>query len=338
MTSQRSAMEREAREAPEAVARFLERNGHALQALGEQLRRSPPRCLVTSARGSSDHAASYLKYVCEIMTGTPVASIGPSVVSVYGAELKLRDLVLFSVSRSGRSPDLVKMQVAAKASGATAVAIVNTEESPIAQSADVALLLQAGAEVSVAATKSFIVSLVAAIAVMSEWKRDEQVKLCLQALPDSLRSACAVDWSNLIEKLKNVESLYVLGRGPSFPIAQEIALKLKETCAIHAEAYSTAEVLHGPLELVRRDFTVLSLIPADAAASLSLETGTRMRKAGAHLVEIGTAPFPFAKTGHPLLEPISIIQSFYLLIEALARARNRNPDQPAQLQKVTETV
>ena len=160
-----SHMEREAREAPEAVARFLDRNGKALVELGLKLRNAPPPMIITCGRGSSDNAAGYFKYLTEILLGVPCASVGASVVSVYDAPLKLKGGLCVTISQSGKSPDIVALQDAAKKAGALTVALVNTEDSPAAQNADICLTLHAGQELSVAATKSFIVSLVAGAAI-----------------------------------------------------------------------------------------------------------------------------------------------------------------------------
>ena len=164
-----SHMAREAAEAPEAVARFLERNAKALAEIGAHLKRRPPPVIITSARGSSDRAAGYFKYLAEILTGVPCSSMGASVVSVYGATLHLKDGLCVTISQSGKSPDIVALQDAARRAGALTVALVNVEDSPAAHAADICLPLHAGPELSVAATKSFIVSLVAGAAIVAHW-------------------------------------------------------------------------------------------------------------------------------------------------------------------------
>ena len=252
-----SFMRSEASEAPEAIARFLDHNKTALHALGRRLRSMDPPVVLTSARGSSDNAAGYLKYLTEIALGVPCASVGASVASLYGASLRVRNGLSVTISQSGKSPDIVALQEAARTSGALTVAIVNVDDSPAAKSADICLPLCAGPEKSVAATKTFIVSLVASAAIVAEWKGDAALSRAIAELPEQLSRARELVWNSFIETTARAESLYVLGRGPSFPIASETALKLKETCAIHAEAYSAAEVMHGPLELVEAGFPVL---------------------------------------------------------------------------------
>ena len=156
--------------------------------------------------------------------------------------------------------------------GALTVALVNVEDSPAAHAADICLPLHAGPELSVAATKSFIVSLVAGAAIVAHWLDHKDLLAAIAALPDQLAKAAKMDWPEAVDLAKDAESLYVVARGPSLPIATETALKLKETCAIHAEAYSIAEVMHGPLELLGEGFPVLAYSPEDSARQSSRDS------------------------------------------------------------------
>ncbi len=332
-----SLMRDEALEASEAVARFLDRNKTALKDLGGILQVKNPPVVITSARGSSDHAAGYLKYLVEIALGVPCASVGASVASIYGASLKVSNGLAITISQSGKSPDIVALQAAAGLSGALTVALVNDPDSPAGDNADVCMPLHAGPEKSVAATKSFIVSLVAAASIVAAWKGDDGLRDAIQHLPDQLEKACTLEWPGFVEQASQAESLYVLGRGPSFPMAQETALKLKETCAVHAEAYSVAEVMHGPLELVEPAFPLLVFGQNDAALSGTKAAVAKLRAIGAHVCLAGD-DLPIVEASHPLLSPIPMIQTAYLAIERVAQQRGRNPDKPRQLKKVTETV
>jgi glutamine---fructose-6-phosphate transaminase (isomerizing) len=330
-------MEQEAREAPDAVARFLTLNGAALKELGHRLRSAPPPFILTSARGSSDNAAGYLKYLAEITLGIPCASIGASVVSIYDAPLKARGALCVTISQSGKSPDIVALQDAARRAGALTVALVNVEDSPAARSADLCLPLAAGVEKSVAATKSFIVSLVAGAAIVAEAADDDGMRRAIAGLPDVLRRAVDLDWPGFAEFAGGAESLYVLGRGPALPIAAETALKLKETCALHAEAYSIAEVMHGPLELLGRGFPVLAYAPGDASRASALQAVEKLKATGADVRVVDGADLPYVPTSAPLLDAVSMVATAYLAIERLARKRGRDPDRPQHLHKVTET-
>ncbi len=330
-------MEQETREAPQAVQRFLDANGKAVAMLGGKLRDLDPPFILTSARGSSDNAAGFLKYMAEIILGVPCASIGASVASIYGAQLKAKGALAVTISQSGKSPDIVALQAEARRAGALTIAMVNAPESPAADAADVFLPLCAGPELSVAATKSFIVSLAAGALLVAEWSDDEILRKAVHGLPTALDAAMRSGWQEVSDKLDDFEQLYVLGRGPSLPVAMEVSLKLKETCAIHAEAYSIAEVMHGPLELVRSDFPILTFAQNDAALPTTLAAIQRLKLAGARVQTIGSGGFVVPDSGHPLLEPVVMTQVCYLAIESLARRRGRNPDLPRLLQKVTQT-
>ncbi|SEP74012.1 glucosamine--fructose-6-phosphate aminotransferase (isomerizing) [Faunimonas pinastri] len=330
-------------EAPEAVRRLLSQSTEAIEATGAALRRLDPPVVITVARGSSDHAATFFKYVCEISRGTPVASIGPSVASVYDAPLRLAGAAALAISQSGKSPDLLSLVARAAAGGADTVALVNVEDSPLATSCSQVVPLRAGPELSVAATKSFITSAVAALAVLAAWNEDEVLKAALQHLPDALDEALSCDWSGALETFVAAESLYVLGRGPSFAMASEAALKFKETAILHAEAYSGAEVQHGPVSLVDGSFPVLALIPQDAASEGMEKVVAELAARGAKVFAASARPgagirLPVASTGHPLTDPLATILSFYRFVEQVAVQRGFNPDKPRHLKKVTETL
>jgi glutamine---fructose-6-phosphate transaminase (isomerizing) len=333
-----SAMAREAAEAPEGVARFLDRNSATLTEIGLRLRNKPPPVILTSARGSSDHAAGYFIYLVEILHGVPCASIGASVVSVYGAKLSVSNAVCVTFSQSGKSPDIVALQEAAKQAGALTIAIVNTQNSPAGNNADICLPLHAGPELSVAATKSFIVSLAAGAAIATQWLGEKALAAAMSGLPKILQRAAETEWPEAVSLAGEAESLYVLGRGPSLPIAGETALKLKETCAIHGEAYSIAEVMHGPLELLGDGFPVLVYSPEDRSRESSRQAIAKMRSTGAKVLVAEQGGLSVIRTAHPLLDPISIVQTAYRFIETAARMRGRDPDRPHLLQKVTETI
>lgn len=335
-------MARETAEAPSVVRRLLTREAALFGEIGARLRALDPAVVVTCARGSSDHAAGYLKYLTEILLGLPVASIGPSVASVYAAPLRLPRAALVTISQSGRSPDLVALQARARAAGATAVAVVNTVPSPISDDADLVVPLGCGPETSVAATKSFVASTVAGAAIVAAWSGDRDLAAALDRLPDALDAALSLDWSAAADAFVAASSLYVLGRGPAFPIAEEAALKCKETAAIHAEAYSTAEVMHGPLRLVGTAFPVLALVPEDAALDTTRAALARIANAGGRVFAAGRDGLPGTRlptvaTGHGLLDPIAQVLAFYRFIEEVSRARGFDPDRPANLAKVTET-
>ncbi len=335
-------MRHEVEEIPHAVARLLDRSGPALEDAGRALRKRDPALLATIARGSSDQAATLFKYAVEIEAGVPVASIGPSIASVYGAELKLERAAALAVSQSGQGPDIITMMKAAKTGGALTIALINDPASPLAVAADHAIDIAAGPEKSVAATKTFVASAAAALALLAHWQQDQSLLQALVALPDALSRALDCDWTPFAAALERRPSLFILGRGPAIAMAGEAALKFKEACGIHAESYSAAEVMHGPLALVGDGFPLLALCARDRAEPFVAEAADRLAEKGAAVFATTTTvtdaqTLPFVETGHPLTDPLALITSFYGFAEALARARGLDPDQPPHLRKVTQT-
>jgi glucosamine--fructose-6-phosphate aminotransferase (isomerizing) len=340
---EQTAMYREAHESADAVARQLSRNLGAMVRLAARLRAAPPRFVATSARGSSDHAATFAKYVFETQLGVATMSASPSISSVYATPLNLDGALYLAISQSGKSPDLVRQACDARASGAHVVAMVNVEDSPLAAAADDVVPLCAGPETSVAATKSYICALSAIVQLVAEWKNDNALRTALAGVAPALRATWDLDWSPLVDGLVDARNLFVVGRGLGLGAAQEAALKLKETCGLHAEAFSAAEVRHGPMAIVEPGFPVLFLTQDDDTSSGTLDLAREFRARGAHVWVAGTASrddggLPVSPTLHPACTPIVTIANFYRAANALALRRGRNPDMPPHLRKVTETV
>jgi glucosamine--fructose-6-phosphate aminotransferase (isomerizing) len=337
----KTTMYREAGEAPDCVENQLQRNAATLASVAEQLRTHPPAAMVTIGRGSSDHAATYARYLVETQLGILTSSLSPSIFSVFRAPLSLRNTLCLAISQSGRSPDLLAAASAARDSGAIVVALVNDSDSPLAEIASIVLPQGAGPERSAAATKSFITSLSAIAQMVALWSDDSAMQTALQQLPSALAQAWQEDWSPCRNMLQRADHLYTVGRGLHLGIAQEAAHKLKETCLLHAEAFSSAEVLHGPNELAGKDFPVLLFRSEDAGDASVQDAARRLSAQGASVmmaggVDPGTLPVPSAP--HPALAPILQIQAFYRMANALASDRGHNPDQPRHVQKVTHTV
>lgn len=336
-------MRREIDEIPVVVSRLLSAGLPELSGSADALRMAAPKFLVTVARGSSDHAATYLKYAVELLIGVPVASVGPSIASVYAAEFKASGGACLAISQSGKSPDILALvQMLRKTAGPTIV-LSNDASSPLAALADYAVDILAGPELSVAATKSFVASVVAGLMILAIWKQDAALVEALEALPEKLQNAAQLDWPALRHRLLARGPTLILGRGPTVAIAAEAALKLKETCAIHAEAYSTAEVMHGPVEVVDVQYTTLCFAAAcEAEVGVSL-AADQLAFAGAVSfitsdLSLTAAKVPYIRTGHALTDPLALMVTFYATIERLSRELGRNPDRPMSLKKVTETV
>ena len=333
-------MFREAAEAADAVAR-QESADADLRRIAAAIRKLSPPVVMTCARGSSDHAATFAKYAIETRLGIPTASAAPSIASVYSASLRASGTLCIAISQSGRSPDLLTTVSSLKSAGGYILALVNELDSPLCEIADVVYPLAAGPERSVAATKSFIASLSAIARLISAWSEDDALARDLPELPSLLRQAWELDWSPLVDELVNATDLYVLARGLGLGIAQEAALKLKETSQLHAEAFSTAELRHGPMALIRPGFPALIFSQSDRTTALVQEFASELVERGARIfLAGGQAPGGISLpnvSSSPLLEPILQIQAFYRAASALALARRRDPDHPPHLQKVTET-
>ena len=340
--SSMTRMLEEALAAPQAVARQLSADVERYAAVGAALRANPPTNILTIARGSSDHAAHYLAYLVMAKLGHLVTSLPMSLITLYQSQIKCEGLVSLAFSQSGQSPDLVAPTSYFREHGARTAAFVNAESSPLADAAEHVFQLHAGPEKSVAATKSYICQLVAGARVAAAWADDKAMQDALAVLPAALEEAAKQDWSAAVAALKDADKLFVIGRGTSLPIALEAALKFKETCGIQAEAFSGAEVKHGPMALVDEGYPMLVFAPRGPAQAGLLALAEEMRGRGARVLlaaPAGTpgAELPLALTGHEDLDPIAAVQSFYPMVEALARARGLNPDQPRHLNKVTKT-
>lgn len=330
-------MASEVAEAPGVVERQLRANEMALGELAARLRREPPPVVITCARGSSDHAATYGKYVIETLLGVPVSSAAPSVSSLYDSPVQARGALFLAISQSGRSPDLLATVDAYRSAGAHVVALVNDAESPLAEAADVLLPLHAGPELAVAATKSCIGAMAGMAAIAAAWSGDETLNKALPMLPRMLNQAVALDWSAAAGVLRQAKQMFVLGRGYSLGVAQEAALKLKETCAIQAEPFSSAEVRHGPMRVIDKGFPVLAFATSDMAGADVASTAREFGQWGAVPLVAGQGGALPMVTGHPALEPMAMLASFYRLAEQLSLELGMNPDAPRGLAKVTKT-
>lgn len=333
----------EAAEAPVVVARQLSANATIMRALAAMLRALKPSIIFTCARGSSDHAATYAKYLFETRLGVPTISQAPSISSIYGKPLlHMAGQPFLCISQSGKSPDLLMSARSARDAGALVIALVNDAASPLADIAEVVVPMHAGPETSVAATKSYIGTLAALVHLTAEWSDDSGLRDAVAVLPEQLRAAWNADWSAAVELFAEATSLFVLGRGLTLGIAQEAALKCKETCGIHAEAFSIAEVAHGPMALVKPGFPVLVIPPLDNAVAGLTATLDKFAARGARIAVAGggyaeTLDLPLPEGLHPVTGPIAMAQSFYRLVNALAVRRGYDPDHPPLLSKVTET-
>jgi glucosamine--fructose-6-phosphate aminotransferase (isomerizing) len=335
----------ELRQAPASVRGQKEGLAAPVAELVARLVRRSPDVVVTCARGSSAHAATFAKHLIERHLGIPVAAAAPNIATIYRRPLRLKDQLFLAVSQSGSSDDLVETARMARAAGALTVALTNDVRSPLACTSDITLPMAAGCEASIAATKTFIASLAAMLRVTAAWTADEAMLLACDRLPERLARAAELDWSSALPPLAESNSLVTIGRGPTLAIAREAALKLKETCTLHAEAFSAAEFRHGPIALVSSAYPVLVFAPTDeAAAGIFQLVGDLRGKGACVLVAASRVQQKHAALALPALAPeqsdadaICQIQSFYAFLVRLAERRGSDIDSPPHLQKVTRT-
>ncbi len=333
-TKPMSLMKQEAEQASTYIQKQLIRNKPVIQKIAARLIDYSPHAVMLVGRGSSDHAGSFAKYLIEIEMGIPTFAAAPSITTVYNRTISLDKTLVIIISQSGRSPDILKQAKQAKLSGALCIAIVNDEQSPLTEFVDFVIPLSVGEEKSVAATKSYLATLSALLQMIAYWKNDTALVVALEQIPAMLSRSVTAQNQLRFEDLNNVKNLVVLGRGLGFAIGKEIALKLKEVCAIHAECFSSAEFLHGPVTLVDEQFKILNVLVDDESLAVHDSQIREMKSRGAMIVTLHN------ETGdiHPRIAPLAVLQRFYLDIEAIAVKRGLNPDLPKGLKKVTKTL
>ena len=337
-----SKMLKEACSSAEFVAAQLTQDRERYIALGKQLRDNPPTTVLTVARGSSDHAANYAAYLIMARLGRIVASLPMSLVTLNKSPLHAQNALAIAISQSGQSPDVVEPIRYFREGGATTVALVNVVDSPLGQSAEWTMPLHAGPELSVAATKSFITSLVAGARLAGHWQNDAEFLHAIEQLPEALDVATRIDWSNALEVLTPASRIMVVGRGISFPVALESALKFKETSVIQAEAFSGAEIKHGPMALIDDGYPLLIFATRGPTQAGLISLAEEMRGRGANVLlaapaDVASRNLTLPTTATPDLDPIAAIQAFYVMAANLSIARGLDPDKPRHLSKVTKT-
>ncbi len=328
-------MAKEAAESANKIGLQLSRNKQLIQSLAERLKKLDLHSVMLVGRGSSDHAGVYAKYLIEIELGIPTFAAAPSVASIYGKQLNLDGCLVLIVSQSGQSPDILEQAKQSKNAGAFCIALLNKQQSPLADIVDEVIPLSVGDEISVAATKSFLATLSALLQLVAYWSEQDSLIQALESLPAKLTMAVHAKPQLYLEDLRDITNLVVLARGLGYAVSKEIALKLKEVLAIHAEAFSSAEFLHGPVALVANDLKMIQLEVADESLTSHLQQVTGLKQRGVEMINLH---HNFVDSIHPRLAPLMILQRFYLDLETIAVAKGINPDKPIGLKKVTETL
>lgn len=329
-------MRQEAKESGQRIEQQNLCNKVLYQQLAEKIRAFDPAFVYMVGRGTSDHAGVFARYLIEVELGLVVAAAAPSVASLFSRQLKLNKALVLLISQSGRSEDLLAQGRAAKQSGALVVALVNDINSPLAALADYAIPLLAGPEKAVAATKSYLCTLSALLQLVAHWRQDEELLEALESLPAALNSVTEQPAVLHATDFKTLRHCVVLGRAFGYAICREIALKIKEVCGIQAEAFSSAEFLHGPISLLNQPLTLLNVELNDKSSEAHQAQIAEVKKRGGEVLTLALDAGQLSI--HPRLQPLLLMQRFYLDIEAVALALGLNPDAPVGLNKVTSTL
>lgn len=339
-----SLMAKEALQTPQRIALQLDENKNIVKRIVEGIKIFAPKSVMIIARGSSDHAGVYAKYLIETELGIPVCAAAPSVSTLFGKALKLEHTLVICISQSGRSPDILHQAQSAKKMGAFCLALVNDQSSPLAQLVDEVLPIEAGPEKAVAATKSFLCTLSAIASLVATWAGSTELLAGLQRLPKQLQRVIDQPAQLTYDDLSQVQHCIVLGRGFGYAISRELALKLKEVCGIHAESFSSAEFLHGPITLVAKKLMLVNIEIEDETFVHHKKQVDEVISRGGAVVSLKIVKADISEDDNvharivPRLVPLAIMLRFYLDIEQVAQQMGLNPDEPIGLKKVTQTL
>jgi glucosamine--fructose-6-phosphate aminotransferase (isomerizing) len=332
-------MECETAEIPAAAERLLARTD-AVKAIVARVEQTRPRIVVFCGRGSSGHVGVYLRYLFEARLGLLASAAAPSVVTAYRRPPEMRDALFVVVSQSGRSPDLVNATQVARKHGALTLAIVNDQDSPTAAASELVLPIGAGAEHSVAATKTVVLSMIAGAQLVAALARDDDLVAGLGQLPLRLSRALDCDWSAWADSAARAAAAFVVGRGYGLGCVREIALKVAEILRVPTLGHSAAELRHGPRASISPSTPVLVLRQNDEAATAIDDLVKDLNDANETLFVAGgpAGTLPWIGDGHPVYDPVLMLVPAYRAIEAVARRRGFDPDNPPHLSKVTKTL
>ncbi len=340
----------EIRQQPETLERTFRSELRRIEKFRAMVARRKPRLVVLAARGTSDNAAQFGRYLIEITTGIPVSLAAPSIATLYGAKIDYRDTMVVAVSQSGESTDTNVVLEHAKAQGALTVGVTNESGSTLAKLAEHVFLVKAGKEKSVAATKTYtgqlLMMYLIAYALGSRMRPED-----LERIPQLVQSALGLydQINTLSERYRFMHHAVVMGRGLNYSNAFEFALKLMETCYVIAERFSSADFQHGPIAMVEQGFPVFLFAPSgvtwpgvkDMAAQmkrLNAETVVITDRKNTEAAALGARLIALPDRIPELFTPIPYIVPAQLFAACLAAQKGLNPDQPRTLNKVTKTL
>ena len=334
----KTAMAREIAEIPAAAERLLTRT-RLLTSIADRIERSQPRIVVFCGRGSSGHVGVYLRYLFETHLGLLASAAAPSVITAYQRPPDLHGALFVVVSQSGRSDDLIKATEVARKSGALTLAIINDEASPVAEAAELVLPISAGPEHSVAATKTVVLSMMAGAQLVGALARNPSLKDAVQDLPSRFSHALGCAWDSWAHSTAGAAAAFVVGRGYGLGCVREIALKVAEILRVPALGYSAAELRHGLRASITPAVPVLVLRQNDEAAGTTDDLVDDLVATGENVFTAGgrSGNLPWIGDGHPVFDPVVMLIPAYRALEAAARRRGFDPDNPPFLSKITRT-
>jgi glutamine---fructose-6-phosphate transaminase (isomerizing) len=338
-------MLKEIHEQPEVLARVLDEGWTEVLAAARSLRERGFRFAMLAARGTSDNAALYAKYLFEVILGVPTALASPSAFTLYGSEMELDDVLMIGISQSGESRDVLETVRRSGELGASTLSVTNGEASAMAGAADHHLYLRAGAEESVAATKTYTASLLVLYLLVEALRGEQTPSAGARELPAAAREVLGTGWEGT-ERYRYADHLVVTSRGYNLATANEAALKLMETTYVVAEAFSAADLRHGPIAMIGQDFPVIAIVPPGrvregmnalvetlwergAEVAVICDDGALARRAGVSFEVPCSCP--------EALSPVLYAMPPQILAHDLARLKRIDPDAPRGLSKVTET-
>ncbi len=332
-------------EQPAVLRRILEEGAQGIRQTAAAIAARNPRFVLLTARGTSDNAALYAKYLVEVLLGKPAGLTSMSTTTAYGAKPDLRDCLVITVSQSGGSPDLVASTRAARAAGAITLAVTNNADSPLAAVSEYHIDVLAGREKALPATKTYTAELLSLYLLVEGLRGGDGT--AAKVLPELAESVLArqEEVRKLAERYRFAQRLVITSRGYGYPTAREAALKLMETTYILASAFSGADLLHGPLAMVDNVSPVIAVVPDGRGGEVLQPVLDRLQRRGADLVVIGqqdlvdaaSAGFALPNGVTEEVQPVLEILPLQMLAYEVTVARGQDPDTPRALAKVTET-
>lgn len=342
-------MLKEIKESPEALQRLLQREGAKIERIAAFLAHKGVNMVTLVARGTSDNAALYAKYLIESTLGIPAHLAAPSVVTLYQRDIRADKTLVIGVSQSGAGTDVNRYMENARKMGAVTLGVTNTRGSDITKVSDEVIFLQAGREESVAATKTYTTECMALLMLVAHWSRHETLLEVLPRIPEEADRVLEVEAPirERVERLRFAQHAVVLGRGYHYSTAQEMALKLMETCYLPTHPFSVADFMHGPIAMIHENFPILMFVTRGRTSQQMIALARDLHEKGSETVIFSNTPetrkyanlhFMMPRGLPEIATPITYMIPGQMFAYYLSLARGLDPDKPKYLKKVTQTV